>query len=89
MLPKLRKHSKFIQEIKTLRDETKKVKDESLKNECNKLINKLVDLADMIDVGHTANPNGHLHPGLLQDTRTQMSIIRQSVRRKLNDYAKG
>jgi hypothetical protein len=89
MLPKLRKDSKFLQEVKTLRDEVKKVKNESLKIECRKLTDKLVDLADIIDVGHTANPNGHINPGLLQDTRTQMSIIRQTVRRKLDDYNKG
>jgi len=89
MLPKLRKESKFLQDVKTLRDEIKKVKNESLKEECTKLVNKLVDLADLIDVGHTANPNGHIKPGLMQDSRTQMSIIRQTVRRKLDDYKRG
>ncbi|MBA11071.1 MAG: hypothetical protein CMC73_07680 [Flavobacteriaceae bacterium] len=88
MLPKLQKHSKHIQEVKTLRDSAKKVKDQKIKADLNMLTDKLVELVDMIDVGHTTNPNGHITPALMQEPRTQMNIIRAQARKLLDDYNK-
>ena len=52
MLPKLQKHSKHIQEVKTLRDSAKKVKDQKIKADLNMLTDKLVELVDMIPEGN-------------------------------------
>lgn len=88
MLPKLLESEKFKKELITFQQDISKIQNEKLKEKLSNDINRLKEIAKEIDVGHDTRFNGMIHPSRLSEARENLSKLRYSIKKNIEQAIK-
>jgi non-homologous end joining protein Ku len=85
MLPSIEKSLSFQNELKKFTEVQKNINDQSLKNEVNTMINKLIFEVKKIDTLHI-DPSTFKEPTGLERTKENIALLRKELNKICKDH---
>lgn len=86
MLEILQKSSRYLKELQDVKDRISKVEIESIKQELNILLKKLVSEVESLDKHHLGLLENARLPNMVDGTRENIIMLRKKIFKKLEDY---